>query len=429
MRRSLSLALVGAVTAVAFQAQVPLSPPFPESLNEQWDDSCSISKSTAYEMVQGPNTFSTSPSEHINSVKINPAINATNWEQWEFDGLSHTGLSGLLMAFSRDASYAFFGQGNLRVEFYITLGDGTVIQELDYISESYVADCPDFIAGIWNSTDRAYGFHVTKDHQFARLKFDSWRVQGGFTMSSSTTAHLADGSPWTPDGGNPDATEVSPGLYYGLSMGGADVNVDATLSSGRRITFKGRGGSTRLWATDGWLKLCEGWKVFRAWAGPYSIVYWDVMARMGKPGKYVSGHLFHNDQLLVGSRLGNVSDKDDYVLFTDNFDGEMSGRYKDKNTGHTFEFVSPAEDKKWKFDLQHVVTQYEMGAGAGFGMSGFANRVVGGEVGGVQYEGRGHSEQTYWPEHIEQWKIWLVWGFGFLGKGKTYVMKMVSYIL
>lgn len=82
-----------------------------------------------------------------------------------------------------------------------------------------------------------------------------------------------------------------------------------------------------------------------------------------------------------------------------------------------FEFVSPADDKKWKFDLQHVVTRYEMGARAGFGMSGFTNRVVGGEVGGVQYEDRGHSEQTYWPEHIEQWKIWLVWGFGFLGKG------------
>ncbi|GJC90834.1 diels-Alderase ccsF [Colletotrichum liriopes] len=333
------------------------------------------------------------------------------------------------MAFSRDASYAFFGQGNLRVEFYITLGDGTVIQELDYISESYVADCPDFIAGVWNSTDRSYSFHITKDHQFATLKFDSWRVRGGFTMSSSTTPHLADGSLWTPDGGKPDATEISPGLHYGLSMGGADVNVDATLSSGRRIAFKGRGGSTRLWATDGWLKLCEGWKVFRAWAGPYSIVYWDVMARMSKPGKYVSGHLFHNDQLLVGSRIGNVSDEHDYVLFTDNFDGEMSGRYKDKNTGHTFEFVSPIKDKKWRFDLQHVVTQYEMGAGAGFGMSGFANRVVGGEVGDVQYEGRGHSEQTYWPEHIEQWKIWLVWGFGFLGKGKVYVMKMVSYIL
>lgn len=73
-------------------------------------------------------------------------------------------------------------------------------------------------------------------------------------MSSSTTAHLANGSPWTLDGGKPDVTEVSPGLYYGLSMGGADVNVDVTLSSGRRITIKGRGGFTRLWAIDGWLE-------------------------------------------------------------------------------------------------------------------------------------------------------------------------------
>ena len=35
-------------------------------------------------------------------------------------------------------------------------------------------------------------------------------------------------------------------------------------------------------------------------------------------------------------------------------------------------------------------------------MSGFGNRVVSGEVGDLQYEGRGQSEQTYWPVNIEQ---------------------------
>ncbi len=70
-----------------------------------------------------------------------------------------------------------------------------------------------------------------------------------------------------------------------------------------------------------------------------------------------------------------------------------------------------------------------MGAGGGFGMTGFANRVISGEVNNLQYEGRGQSEQTYWPEYIEQWKIWLVYGAGFLGRGKTYFIKLVSYIL
>lgn len=425
----LTLISLFSAAVVAFVSQTPLTPPFLEAPSFEVDESCSVSKSTAFETFNGPNTFSTSPSEHINSVKITPAVNATNWEQWEFDGLSHTGLSGLLMAFSRDPSYAFFGQGNLRVEFYITLGDGTLIQELDYLSESYVIDCPLFTVGIWNSTDRIYSFHVTKDLKYAKLKFDSWRIRGGFVMSWSTAPHLADGSPWKPDGGNAGATELAPGLFYGLPIGGAAVKVDATLSSGKRITFNGRGGSTRLWATQGWLGLCDGWKVNRAWAGPYSIVYWDLISRMDRGVKYVSAHLFHHDQLLVGSRTGNVSDHEDYVLATDVYDGEAMGRYKDKNTGHVLDFVSSTQEKRWKFEVQHMITQYEMGAGGGFGMTGFANRVVGGEVDDLQYEGRGQSEQTYWPEYIERWKIWLVYGAGFLGRGKTYFMKLVGYVL
>jgi hypothetical protein len=217
-------------------------------------------------------------------------------------------------------------------------------------------------------------------------------------------------------------------LLYGLPIGGAAVEVDATLSSGRRIAFNGRGGSTRLWATKGWLKLCDGWKVIRAWAGPYSIVYWDLVSRMDRGVKYVSAHLFYDDQLRVGTKIGDVSDKDDYVLATDVFDGEVMGRYKDKNTGHRLESVSPAKDKKWKFEVQHMITQYEMGAGGGFGMTGFANGAVGGEVGELQYEGRGQSEQTFWPEYIEQWKICLIYDAGFLGSGKTYFMKLGGYV-
>ena len=76
-----------------------------------------------------------------------------------------------------------------------------------------------------------------------------------------------------------------------------------------------------------------------------------------------------------------------------------------------------------------MITQYGLGAGGGFGMSGFANRVVGGEVGDLQYEGRGQSEQTYWPVYIEQRKIRLVYGAGFSRKGKTYFLKLVGYVL
>ena len=87
--------------------------------------------------------------------------------------------------------------------------------------------------------------------KYAKLKLDLWRVRDGFTLASSTTPHLADGSPWSPRGGNAGATELPPGLFYDLNMGGAAVEVDATLSCGRRIAFSGGGGSTCLGATVG----------------------------------------------------------------------------------------------------------------------------------------------------------------------------------
>lgn len=75
-------------------------------------------------------------------------------------------------------------------------------------------------------------------------------------------------------------------------------------------------------------------------------MYWDLVSRINRGVKYVSAHLFHHDQLLVGSRTGNVSDHKDYVLATDVYDSEVTGRYKDKNTSHVLEFVSPTQERR-----------------------------------------------------------------------------------
>jgi hypothetical protein len=314
----------------------------------------------------------------------------------------------------------------------MTLADGTSFRELDNVDESTVIDCPGYTAGLWNSSDKSYSFHVTKDLKHAKLEFDSWRARGTYKLSATTPPVHADGSAYDPEGGNSadggaDATELSPGLYYSVPVAGGTVEVDVVTSSGRKLSIRGRGGSTRLWAKEGWLKITERWIAIRAWAGPYTFTYWDVVSRKDTGKRYFSGHLFYNDQLLVGTRAGNVSDTDDYARITANFDGEISGRFDDNNTGHTLEFASPARDKKWQFELQHTMTQYEMGVGGGLGLSGFANRVVGREVGDHQYEGRGQTEQTAFPEYVSQWVTWLIFGVGFLGPGKDYALAAVSY--
>ncbi|KAK4150735.1 hypothetical protein C8A00DRAFT_17792 [Chaetomidium leptoderma] len=428
--------------AAANVYQVPLgSSPFPTDYDftTKWDDpACTVSRSTAFDVLDAPNSFSTSPSDPPQSVKISPMINKTNWEQWEFDGLSPTGNSFILMSFTRDYSLYFFGQGNLRIELYMTLPDGTSVRELDNVKESAAIDCPGYTAGLWNSSDRSYSFHVTKDLKHAQLEFDSWRAKGTYKLSATTPAVHADGSVWDPEGGDTadvaagelEPTELSPGLYYSVPVAGGEVEVDLTTSSSRKLSFRGRGGSTRLWAKDGWLKVAERWTAIRAWAGPYTFTYWEVVSRgaahWGKT--YVSGHLFHNDQLVVGTRLGNASATDDYIRITANYGGEIHGRFDDKNTGHTLEFGSPGRDRTWRFEMQHTMTQYEMGVGGGDGLSGFANRVFGGEVGDDhQYEGRGQTEQTSFPEYIPQWVAWLIFGVGFLGSGKDYALGAVSY--
>ncbi|KAB5576165.1 hypothetical protein GE09DRAFT_1281874 [Coniochaeta sp. 2T2.1] len=436
MSKTLAFAALFSSFAAANLYQVPLgSSPFPidYDFTTRWDDdSCTISRSTAFELHDGPNTFSTAPSDPINSVKITPAINKTNWEQWEFDALSHTGLSFLMAIFSRDNSLYFFGKGNLRMELFMTLPDGTRIQELDYVKESTVIDCPGYTAGIWNSSGKSYSFYTTKDLKYTKLEFDAPRIRGTYKLSSTTPPHHADGSAYDPKGGNnADAAQISPDFYYSVPVAGGEVEVDTVLGSGKKLSFSGRGGSARLWAQQGWLGISESWIAIRAWAGPYTIAYWDVVSRVGADTgkKFFSGHLFYNDQLLVGTRVGNVSDTEDYVRITHKYDGEISGTFDDKNTGHVFEFASPSRDKKWRFEMQHTMKQYELGVGGGLGMSDFANRVFGGEVGGEQYEGRGLTEQAAFPEYVPQWAVWLLYGVGFLGTGKDYAIDFVSYLL
>ncbi|KAK2743076.1 hypothetical protein FQN55_007527 [Onygenales sp. PD_40] len=116
--------------AAANLYQVPLGSsesPTDDDLKPRWDDaSCTISRGTAYDVLEGPSNFSWSPSDPINSIKIDPLVNKTNWEQWEFDGISHTGFPLMMVMFSRGYSCYFFSKGNLRMEMFMTTADGNL---------------------------------------------------------------------------------------------------------------------------------------------------------------------------------------------------------------------------------------------------------------------------------------------------------------
>ncbi|KAK2780884.1 hypothetical protein FQN53_000907 [Emmonsiellopsis sp. PD_33] len=116
--------------AAANLYKVPLGSsesPTDDDLEPRWDDaSCTISRGTAYDVLEGPSNFSWSPSDPINSIKIDPLVNKTNWEQWEFDGISHTGFPLMMVMFPQGYSCYFFSKGNLRMEMFMTTADGNL---------------------------------------------------------------------------------------------------------------------------------------------------------------------------------------------------------------------------------------------------------------------------------------------------------------
>ncbi|KID93651.1 hypothetical protein MAJ_10386, partial [Metarhizium majus ARSEF 297] len=151
------------------------------------------------------------------------------------------------------------------------------------------------------------------------------------------------------------------------------------------------------------------------------MAYWRPVSRLNKGVPYYSAQLFKDGELLVGTAKGEVSDTDDYVLFTNDFSGNVSGSLADRSTGHFIEFVSPQKGKTWRFKVEHNRVKFNMGLGGGLGLSGFTARVSGGEGTGEQYHGTGFAEQSALPEKIKQWQIWVVYGIG-LGRLRDWVV-------
>ncbi|KAK3996227.1 hypothetical protein QBC44DRAFT_159489 [Cladorrhinum sp. PSN332] len=407
--------------------------------------SCTINRLTAYEQTQGPVSFSLSESEHPEVPKLS-ALNSTVWEQWEFDGVSASGNGSILMGFSRDPSYHFFGQGNLRVEFYMLLDDGTIIQELDYTQQSTIIVCDDSITGIWNSSDRVYGFRVPRDMTSAHVWWDTGREKGSLDLSSLTPPYLSNGQLWPPSAENSEqstndagsAVKMAPGLYFNQPIAGGKMTAEVQIGKRKHMRISGHGGHGRLWAQDGWFNICDGWHIVRAFIGPYTISYWEPVSRIDNSTSYFSAQLFKDGRLLVGAQIGNPDpasrsrwqDKD-HVRFTPEFEGDgVSGRLADKSRGRFLEFVSPKSGKAWRFRHSHVKKMFEMNLGGGRGLTGFVDRVVGGEVDTEEsFEGTGFSEQVHLPAEIKQWQIWVVYGIGFLGKWKSTVTNFVSSFL
>ncbi|KAL0937406.1 uncharacterized protein CTRU02_207137 [Colletotrichum truncatum] len=389
-----------------------------------WKKECKEHRITSYETVTGDIHFGPRRHDEHPTIGKLSGINSTSWEQWVFDSVSDDGSSGIFLSLGRDASYAFFGQGNLHVEFYALMEDGTKFQELAFVDQSSIYDCGDYIASTWTSNSHSFEFRVPRDTSIgaeATIVVSTPKLHGRFHLLSSAPGHFPDGnlhaSPET-------LTQVAPGLHMHGTIPAAQVEGKITIK-GRRggvTSYSGKGGHMHLWAIDNWFKIIWGFQIIRGTAGPYSFFYWEPTSRVGGRTTHCTAILFKNGKRLVSTKAANSTYQPQngdrvQVLATKNGRG-VRASVAGRSTGHVVEFWS-ADGGHWRFELEHQYVQVQMPFGRDTGLAVFTNRMFGGEAGGCQYLGSAFSEEAEFPETLAQWKIWLVYGIGMLGQIKA----------
>ncbi|GJC91663.1 hypothetical protein CH63R_01264 [Colletotrichum higginsianum IMI 349063] len=400
---------------------------------------CKEHRITAYETVAGDVLFGPrTPNEHPTVGKLS-GINSTSWEQWVFDSVSETGSSGIFLSLGRDASYSFFGQGNLHVEFYALLDDGTKIQELAFVEVSSVYDCGEFVASTWTSSSHAFEFRVPKDAGAGGGSGGSGgaptfavrtpKFRGDFLLLGTAPGHFPNGA--LRASASSSSTQLAPGLHMHSTIPAAQVRGNMTFK-GREISYSGVGGHLHLWAIDNWFKIIWGFRILRGSAGPYSFFYWEPTSRVGGRVPHYTAILFKDGKKLVSTQAATPPSHQpqggDYVRVSATQHGRgarASVASRPASTGHVVEFWS-AGGGHWRFELEHQHVQVQMPFGRDTGLAVFTNRVFGGEAGGCQYLGSAFSEEADFPETLAQWKIWLVYGIGMVGQMKARVTSWLS---
>ncbi|KAE9570801.1 hypothetical protein CGMCC3_g12996 [Colletotrichum fructicola] len=395
-----------------------------QSQLQDWKQGCKEHRIGSDEMVAGDVHFGPRKHDEHPTIGKLSGINSTSWEQWVFDSVSDNGSSGIFLSLGRDASYSFFGQGNLHVEFYALLADGTKIQELAFVDESSIYDCGDFVASTWTSDSHSFEFRVPRETEIGASTTFSVRTpkfHGSFLLAGSAPGHFPDG---TLHASPRSSTQVAAGLHMHGTVPAAQVRGNLTIK-GRRggpVSYSGMGGHFHLWAIDNWFKIIWGFRIIRGTAGPYSFFYWEPTSRVGGRTPHYTAILFKNGQKLVSTQASgppiNEPPDGDYVkvLATQHGRGARAS-VAGRSTGHIVEFSSAG--KQWRFELEHQYVQVQMPFGRDTGLAVFTNRVFGGETGGCQYLGSAFSEEAEFPEELARWKIWLVYGVGMMGQMKA----------
>lgn len=376
------------------------------------------------------------------------AMNSTAWEQWVFDATSDDGASGIMVGLCRDPNYAFFGQGNLHVQFLHALGDEEPTTDLVFLQRSSLFDCGGCVASYWVNEAKGYEFMFTMypDLDAVALRITTPRVRGNLTFVGTAPGHYPDGLPMLQSPGSPipdtdSAALVAPGLYMCNTVPGARVTGVLELD-GVPLTppfdVHGGAGMTRLWASAFWFDIVTGFRIIRASAGPYSFFFMDSGSRWDDGVTHASGVLYYKMKQLVGVRRREPASGEpgqDWVPVSQRY-GRLGARGSTvgggKWTGHLVKFFSHATNRTWRFEVEHARLYSSMSLGGGHGVDIFSNRVWGGQLGlgedgetvyTTLYRGSAYSEDSLFPRTLAPWRIWLVYSASMVSQAWTTLLK------
>lgn len=369
-------------------------PSFPQDGQPDSHQSCITSHLTSHQIAKNPIYFSTSSIDSLAGPRIS-GINATVWEQWYFDSVSDEADASIAMLFARDASYTALGKGHLRMELDLVWQNGTKFTQAEFMDEATVRDCDGEIAGLFRSPGRTYSFRISKDFQSVKVEIAAPPVEGSFTLTATGPPHYPGGELHPSSNAS---TLTSPSLHFAeiISAGRFDANF---VIDGSPFAFRGIGGHDHGWAARSWFDIVKGWHIVRAVVGPYSMTLWAPIA-LSDGVTYSSGFLARDGRKIWGKMITSsqvLSEDDDYVKLGKTYGGKVLGTLGDKNTGYVLDFASPRSGEHWKFNLEHNNVAFEMGFGAGSGLTGFTSWAQGGLVGGEQYRGVAFGEQVKLP--------------------------------
>ena len=342
---------------------------------------------TASETFNGSSQVDTSPLTSFAAPKLD-SINASNWDEWYFDGISEDGSTGLSILFARDGTLSRWELPNLRVSLDCVWSNGTKFTTMMFANTSSVLEHEGTITGEWSGRDWNATFLTDTNNSKVVIIFEGQQIHGRYEVLSSTKAHYANNYTFSDDRGS---VVFAPMIHWNEAIPAGKLLANFSIQ-GESLQISGYGGWDHNWGPWAYDYFAAHWRWMRAILGPYTMIFWVHTSAIDN-NTYTSAFLFEGERVLFEST------DNERIHLGLRYDGQVHGQFRDLSTGFDVQFKQD-ENKSWKFQIDHQNVVFESDTlSANNEYSRFTNTASGGLVGGETFKGVAVNEQGFIIEH------------------------------